>query len=123
MTTPDKTFNEAKQLYMEQYGNAIVTGTYLKIALFLMALGLGACVSTQTYQKEQARSAGLETARKSLEDKDALQEKQIADLQNQVNVLTQATAEFLLDHLDVPVRETSAGPAVSSLTMRSRIEA
>jgi len=40
MTTQDKTFNEAKQLYMEQYGNAIVTGTYLKIALFLMALGL-----------------------------------------------------------------------------------
>jgi type IV secretory pathway component VirB8 len=40
MTTQDKSFNEAKQLYMEQYGNAIVTGTYLKIALFLMAVGL-----------------------------------------------------------------------------------
>jgi type IV secretion system protein VirB5 len=40
MTTQDKTFNEAKQLYMEQYGNAIVTNTYLKIALFLMAVGL-----------------------------------------------------------------------------------
>ncbi|MGB9067336.1 MAG: VirB8/TrbF family protein [Candidatus Acidiferrales bacterium] len=40
MSTQDKTFNEAKQLYMEQYGNAIVTNTYLKIALFLMAVGL-----------------------------------------------------------------------------------
>src|SRR5271155_4300243 len=40
MSTQDKTFNDAKQLYMEQYGNAIVTNTYLKIALFLMAVGL-----------------------------------------------------------------------------------
>ena len=58
----------------------------------LATLGLGACVSTQTYQKEQTRSAGLETARKGLEDKNAALEKQVADLQNQVNVLTQQKA-------------------------------
>lgn len=39
----DATFNEAKQLYLEQYASAIVTGGYLKIAvalLSLVALGL-----------------------------------------------------------------------------------
>jgi type IV secretion system protein VirB5 len=39
----DQTFNEAKQLYLEQYASAIVTGGYLKIAvalLSLVALGL-----------------------------------------------------------------------------------
>jgi len=34
----DKTFNEAKQLYLEQYGSAIVTGGYLKIAVTLLSL-------------------------------------------------------------------------------------
>jgi type IV secretory pathway component VirB8 len=34
----DPTFNAAKQLYAEQFGDAIVTNTYLKIALLLMAL-------------------------------------------------------------------------------------
>ena len=39
----DKQFNEAKQLYLEKYGDAIVTNNYLKIAvavLCLVALGL-----------------------------------------------------------------------------------
>ena len=35
---PDATFNAAKQLYAEQFGDAIVTNTYLKIALLAMAL-------------------------------------------------------------------------------------
>ena len=34
----DSTFNAAKQLYAEQFGDAIVTNTYLKIALLAMAL-------------------------------------------------------------------------------------
>jgi type IV secretory pathway TrbF-like protein len=34
----DAAFNEAKQLYMEQYGDALVTNTYLKIALVLLSL-------------------------------------------------------------------------------------
>ncbi len=40
---PSKTFNEAKQMYMEQYGSALVTNTYLKIALLsvsIVAVGL-----------------------------------------------------------------------------------
>ena len=36
----DKEFNEAKQLYLETYGNAIVTNNYLKIAVALLCLGL-----------------------------------------------------------------------------------
>src|SRR5580658_819450 len=35
---PDRTFNAAKQLYAEQFGDSIVTNTYLKIALLAMAL-------------------------------------------------------------------------------------
>ncbi|PYY13295.1 MAG: hypothetical protein DMG60_22285 [Acidobacteria bacterium] len=34
----DATFNAAKQLYVEQFGDAIVTNTYLKIALLALAL-------------------------------------------------------------------------------------
>lgn len=34
----DPTFNEAKQLYLEQYASAIVTGGYLKIAVAVLAL-------------------------------------------------------------------------------------
>ena len=34
----DTTFNEAKQLYLEQYASAIVTGGYLKIAVALLSL-------------------------------------------------------------------------------------
>lgn len=34
----DATFNEAKQLYLEQYASAIVTGGYLKIAVAVLAL-------------------------------------------------------------------------------------
>ena len=34
----DETFNEAKQLYLEQYASAIVTGGYLKIAVTLLSL-------------------------------------------------------------------------------------
>jgi type IV secretion system protein VirB5 len=37
-TKQDVTFNAAKQLYAEQFGDAIVTNTYLKIALLVMAL-------------------------------------------------------------------------------------
>jgi type IV secretory pathway TrbF-like protein len=37
-TKQDATFNAAKQLYAEQFGDAIVTNTYLKIALLAMAL-------------------------------------------------------------------------------------
>jgi type IV secretory pathway TrbF-like protein len=34
----DPTFSAAKQLYAEQFGDAIVTNTYLKIGLLVMAL-------------------------------------------------------------------------------------
>jgi type IV secretory pathway TrbF-like protein len=34
----DRTFNEAKQLYLEQYASAIVTSGYLKIAVALLSL-------------------------------------------------------------------------------------
>lgn len=38
MAEKEKTFNEAKQLYMEQYGSALVEKTYLKIALVLVSI-------------------------------------------------------------------------------------
>jgi type IV secretory pathway TrbF-like protein len=42
MENTDTAFSEAKQLYLEKYGDAIVTNTYLKIAVALLALiGLG----------------------------------------------------------------------------------
>lgn len=45
MANTDPEFNEAKQLYLEKYGDAIVTNTYLKIAVALLALiGLGLVV-------------------------------------------------------------------------------
>ncbi len=45
MANTDSPFNEAKQLYLEKYGDAIVTNTYLKIAVALLALvGLGLMV-------------------------------------------------------------------------------
>lgn len=34
----DKEFNEAKQLYLEKYGDAVVTNNYLKIAVALLCL-------------------------------------------------------------------------------------
>jgi type IV secretory pathway TrbF-like protein len=34
----DRTFQDAKRLYLEQYGDAMVTNTYLKIALTLVSL-------------------------------------------------------------------------------------
>src|SRR5438046_3867816 len=34
----DNDFNEAKQLYLEKYGDAIVTNNYLKIAVALLCL-------------------------------------------------------------------------------------
>src|SRR5947209_15464554 len=40
----DSTFNAAKQLYAEQFGDAIVTNTYLKIALQVMALVAGGLI-------------------------------------------------------------------------------
>lgn len=36
----DREFNEAKQLYLETYGNAIVTNNYLKVAVALLCLVL-----------------------------------------------------------------------------------
>lgn len=36
----DSEFNEAKQLYLEQYASAIVTGGYLKIAVAVLSLAL-----------------------------------------------------------------------------------
>ena len=35
----DSSFDDAKRLYLEQYGDPMVTNTYLKIALVLLALG------------------------------------------------------------------------------------
>ena len=35
---PDPVFNAAKQLYAEQFGNAIVTNTYLKITVLVLSL-------------------------------------------------------------------------------------
>ncbi len=58
MTTPNltprptKDFNAAKRQYMEQFGSALVTNTYLKIALLcvsLIALGL-IVLNIRTYQ-------------------------------------------------------------------------
>ncbi|MGC2232018.1 MAG: VirB8/TrbF family protein, partial [Candidatus Acidiferrum sp.] len=34
----DSTFHDAKRLYLEQYGDPMVTNTYLKIALVLVSL-------------------------------------------------------------------------------------
>ena len=34
----DHTFHDAKRLYLEQYGDPMVTNTYLKIALTLVSL-------------------------------------------------------------------------------------
>jgi len=34
----DATFQNAKRLYLEQYGDPMVTNTYLKIALVLVSL-------------------------------------------------------------------------------------
>src|SRR5258705_12027005 len=36
--TDDRTFHDAKRLYLEQYGDPMVTNTYLKIALVLVSL-------------------------------------------------------------------------------------
>ena len=36
--TDDRTFHDAKRLYLEQYGDPMVTNTYLKIALVLISL-------------------------------------------------------------------------------------
>ncbi len=45
MVNTDPAFSEAKQLYLEKYGDAIVTNTYLKIAVALLAIiGLGLIV-------------------------------------------------------------------------------
>lgn len=38
MSNTDATFNEAKQLYLEKYGDAIVTNNYLKIAVALLSV-------------------------------------------------------------------------------------
>lgn len=40
--TDDRSFHDAKRLYLEQYGDPMVTNTYLKVALILVSLvGLG----------------------------------------------------------------------------------
>jgi len=49
---PSKDFNDAKRLYMEQFGSALVTNTYLKIALLsvsVIAVGL-LVLNIKTYQ-------------------------------------------------------------------------
>jgi hypothetical protein len=49
---PSKDFNEAKRMYMEQFGSALVTNTYLKIALLsvsVIAVGL-LVLNIKTYQ-------------------------------------------------------------------------
>lgn len=54
-TTPDRTFNEAKHQFMEHYGSALVTNTYLKIALAgitVVCLGL-VVLNFKTVQKYQ----------------------------------------------------------------------
>ena len=38
MSSESKDFNEAKQLFFAQFGNALVTNTYLKVALTLVSL-------------------------------------------------------------------------------------
>jgi chemotaxis protein MotB len=63
------------------------------LAVFLM-MGLAACVSTQTYKKEQDRATALDADRKSLGDKSKTLAQQVSDLQNQVNILTQAKASL-----------------------------
>src|SRR4030088_2353709 len=40
--TDDRSFHDAKRLYLEQYGDPLVTNTYLKIALTLLSLVCGA---------------------------------------------------------------------------------
>src|SRR5947209_13866477 len=42
----DSTFNAARQLSAEQFGDAIVTNTYLKSALLVMALVAGGLIYT-----------------------------------------------------------------------------
>jgi type IV secretory pathway TrbF-like protein len=48
---PAKSFNEAKRLYVEQYGSALVMVTYLKIALLAISLVavLLVCLNAKTY--------------------------------------------------------------------------
>ena len=38
---PSKDFNDAKRMYMEQFGSALVTNTYLKIALLCVSMIAG----------------------------------------------------------------------------------
>ena len=38
MSRDDATFSEAKQLYLEQYGDAVTTGTYLKATVAVLAI-------------------------------------------------------------------------------------
>lgn len=38
MSRTDTSFNEAKQLYLEKYGDAITTGTYLKATVAVLSL-------------------------------------------------------------------------------------
>jgi len=48
----DDTFNAAKQLYLEQYASAIVTGGYLKIAVTVLSLVVAGlvCINLKTVQ-------------------------------------------------------------------------
>jgi len=47
----DKSFNEAKRMYVEQYGSALVMNTYLKIALLCLSLVVVVlvCLNVKTY--------------------------------------------------------------------------
>ena len=56
-----KDFNEAKQLFFAQFGNALVTNTYLKIALAvvsLIALGLLVLNFRDPSDRAQLQAAG-----------------------------------------------------------------
>ena len=51
----DTTFNEAKQLYLEQYASAIVTGGYLKIAVAVLSLVVLGLVLMNLKSRSHAR--------------------------------------------------------------------
>ena len=41
---PSKDFNDAKRQYMEQYGSALVTNSYLRIAILCLSLVAAGCI-------------------------------------------------------------------------------
>jgi type IV secretory pathway TrbF-like protein len=53
----EKDLNDARRLYLEQYGSALVMNTYLKVALFCVSVALlgmlGVCLSMFSWAKNQ----------------------------------------------------------------------